>query len=134
VAKFEFLSPEWIEAAHAVRSRHDTIEPPFSLAMNLVVGDVPFGDGRVEAHVSTDAGFIELDLGLLDKPEVSVLTDYATAKAVLVDGDGEAAMAAFMAGKIVVEGDMTKLLAFQSRPLSDAEHQLAIEIREFTTP
>ncbi|HWD25323.1 MAG TPA: hypothetical protein VG368_07640 [Acidimicrobiales bacterium] len=134
MATYEFLSPEWIEAAHAERARHDQIDSPFSLAMNLVVGDVPFGDGRVEAHVSTEGGFIEIDLGLLDAPEVSVALDYGTAKAVLVDRDGEAAMAAFMAGKVRVEGDMAKLLAFGSRPLSDPERLLALEIRELTEP
>jgi hypothetical protein len=128
------LSPDWIEAAHAVRSRHAAGELPFSLTMNLVVGDVPFGQGHVEAHVATESGVISIDLGLLESPEVSVALDYETAKAVLVDGDGEAAMAAFMAGKVRVEGDMTKLLQFQSRPMTDEERAFAREIRELTAP
>ena len=133
MARYEFLSPEWIDAARAARSRYDGGDVPFALTMNLVVSEVPFGDGRVEAHVSTEAGLVEIDLGLLELCEVSVALDYETAKAVLVEGDGEAAMAAFMAGKIRIEGDMTKLLAFQSRPLTDAERHLADEIRELTS-
>ena len=134
MATYEFLTPEWIEAAHAVRARHAAGELAFSLTMNLVVSDVPFGMGRVEAHVQTDSGVVSLDLGLLEVAEVSVALDYETAKAVLVDGDGEAAMAAFMAGKVRVEGDMTKLLQFQSRPMTDEERAFARAIRELTAP
>jgi hypothetical protein len=134
VATFEFLTTEWIAAARAARDRHGAGDLPFALSMNLVVTDVPFGDGRLEAHVVGENGVIDIDLGLVDGPDVSVALDYPTAKAVLVDGDGEAAMAAFMAGKVRVEGDMTKLLAFQSRAMTADERSLQDEIRALTTP
>ena len=134
MATYEFLSPEWITAANAARARHPESELPFALAMNLTVIEVPFGEARLDAHVAASDGAVTIDLGHLDAPEVSVTLDYATAKAVLVNADGEAAMAAFMAGKVRVEGDMAKLLAFQSRAMTDGERDLQDEIRGFTAP
>jgi putative sterol carrier protein len=134
MATYEFLSPEWIGAVRDVREQYTTSELPFSVAMNLVVTDVPFDPGRLDAHVEADSGTVDIDLGHLADPDVSVLLEYETAKSVLVDRDGEAAMAAFMAGKVRVEGDMTKLLAFQSRQLTEDEAALAQAIRDLTAP
>ena len=39
--------------------------------------------------------------------------DYVTARALLVEGNPQAAMSAFMAGKIRVDGDLAKLMAVQ---------------------
>ena len=52
-----------------------------------------------------------MDLGHLDKADVTVTLDYDTAKAVFVDGTVAAAMTAFMEGKVRVQGEMAKLLA-----------------------
>ena len=133
VETHEFLTTGWIAAVRATRERHSPIVLPFSLVMNLVVTEVPFDPDRLDAHVEADDGGIDVDLGHLGDPDVSVTLDYATARSVLVDGDGEAAMAAFMAGKVRVEGDMTKLLQFQSRQMSDDELALATEIRSITS-
>ena len=42
--------------------------------------------------------------------------DYDTAKAILIEGNPQAGMQAFMAGKVRVEGDMAKLMALQATP------------------
>jgi putative sterol carrier protein len=41
-------------------------------------------------------------------------------------------MQAFMAGKIKVQGDMTKLMAMQSAPPDPAAQQVAQRIKEIT--
>ena len=51
--------------------------------------------------------------GLVDDADVTLTTDYATAKDVFVSGNQQAGMQAFMAGKVKVQGDMTKLMAGQ---------------------
>jgi hypothetical protein len=56
---------------------------------------------------------LDLDLGHLGDAKVSITTDYGTASALFVDQDPTAAMQAFLAGKVVVQGDMTELLRFQ---------------------
>ena len=42
--------------------------------------------------------------------------DYDTAKAILIEGNPQAGMQAFMAGKVKVEGDMAKLMALRPPP------------------
>jgi putative sterol carrier protein len=81
--------------------------------MNLNITEVPFGDGEVQAHMDTSDGEMKMDLGHIEDPELTVTLDYATAKAILVEQNPQAGMQAFMAGKIKVQGDMTKLMALQ---------------------
>jgi putative sterol carrier protein len=99
--------------------------------MNLVITEAPFGEGTVEAHMDTTNGEVHLDLGHVDAPDVTATLDYATAKAMMVDADPRAGMQAFMAGKIKLQGDMTKALALQSgAPNAD----LTRKIQEITAP
>ena len=87
------------------------------MKMNLVITEVPFGEGTVEAHMDTTSGELVLDTGHVDGPDVTATLDYDTAKAMMVDANPQAAMQAFMAGKIKVQGDMTKAMARQSGPV-----------------
>ena len=82
--------------------------------MNQIITEVPFGDGTIEAHLDTSGGEMEMDTGHIEGADLTVTLDYATAKAILVDGNPQAGMQAFMAGKIKVQGDMTKMMAMQS--------------------
>ena len=127
---YTFLSDEWIEAARKLRE--DAPAPataPQPVKMNLVITDVPFGEGSVDAHMDTTGGDLQLDLGHLDGPDVTATLDYDTAKAMMVDNNPQAAMQAFMAGKIKLQGDMTKAMAMQSGPV-DAD--LTKKIQEIT--
>lgn len=118
MAKHKFLSEEWVEAAKKIREDLSAEETgtPHKVKMNQVITEVPFGDGTVNAHMDSSSGEMDMGLGHLDDPELTVTLDYATAKAILVDGNPQAGMQAFMAGKIKVEGDMTKLMAMQQPP------------------
>lgn len=130
MARFAFLSDEWLEQARRLRAEYDGKVPPasFVIRMNQVITDVPFGDGRVLAHLDTSSGEPELDLGHLDQPDLTVTTDYQTAKSILIDGDAQAAMGAFMSGRIRVDGDITKLLALQSSGVIGVDHPVAVEM------
>ena len=68
MATYAFLSPEWIEAARALREEFaaDAEIPASTMRMNLTVEEVPYGDGVVEAHVDTTAGLVDIELGHLD--------------------------------------------------------------------
>ena len=60
-------------------------------------------------------------------------TDYETAKRVVPRTDPAAGMQAFMAGKLVVQGDMMKLVALPTLAASDPAAQAASEeIRAIT--
>jgi putative sterol carrier protein len=118
---YKFLSDEWVEAARKIREETDApTTAPQPVKMNLVITDVPFGDGSVDAHLDTTSGTVELELGHLDPADVTATMDYDTAKAMMVDNNPQAGMQAFMAGKIKLQGDMTKALALQSGPPNPA--------------
>jgi putative sterol carrier protein len=82
--------------------------------MNQNVTDVPFGPGTIQTHLDTSSGELELEFGHLDDADVTVTLEYATAKAILVEGNPQIGMQALMAGKIKVEGDWSKLMALQT--------------------
>ena len=81
---------------------------------NLVVTDVPFDDDSIRAHVDTSTGEIRIEEGHLDAPDLTITVDWATAKAIFVGQDIQAGMAALLAGKIKIEGDMMKLMSLQA--------------------
>jgi len=132
---YVFLSDEWIVAAHEIRERYQGDLPAITITVriNQVITDVPFGDGTVRAFVDTSNGGFELALGELDEPDAVLMTDYATAKAMMVDQDPTVAMQSFMAGKIKVQGDMMKLMAMQTAmPSNEFSQQLAADIKAIT--
>jgi putative sterol carrier protein len=132
---YKFLSEEWIDAAKKIREEHGGGgggAPAHSVKMNQVITDVPFGDGTINAHFDTSSGEMKMDLGHIDDAELTVTLDYDTAKAILVDGNPQAGMQAFMAGKIKVQGDMTKLMAMQQGTPDPAQAEIAKKIQEIT--
>jgi len=106
--------------------------PAHAVRMNQIITDVPFGDGTINAHMDTSGGEMEMDTGHLDNPDLTVTLDYETAKAILVDQNPQAGMQAFMAGKIKVQGDMTKLMAMQSAAPDPNAQAVADRIKEIT--
>ncbi len=130
---YEFLSDEWIAEARKIRAEFQGKTAPITnpVRINLVITEVPTA-GQMDAHVDTSSGEPDIERGHLENPDVTVTLDYATAKALLVDANGQAAMTAFMAGKVRVDGDMAKLMAMQGgAPLGETE-ELAARIREIT--
>ncbi|HEX9546519.1 MAG TPA: SCP2 sterol-binding domain-containing protein [Acidimicrobiales bacterium] len=115
--KYPFLSDEWVSEAKKIREEYRGKAPTAAhvIKMNQVITEVPFGGGTIDFHMDTSSGELELDTGHVEGADLKVTLDYGTAKAILVDGNPQAGMQAFMAGKIKVEGDMTKLMAFQAQ-------------------
>lgn len=130
-----FLSDEWIADARAIRERHAGSGEPISLAVtvNMVVTDTPFGDDPIISHIDTSAGEPVLELGHLEIADVTVTTDYETSKLIFVSQDAAAAMQAFMSGKVVVQGDMMKLMTLQAvLTTNPAAAAIGDEIRAIT--
>jgi putative sterol carrier protein len=134
MSKHEFLSEEWIAAAQAIREDHagkSTTSPP-PMKMNVVITEVPFGEGSMDAHIDTTDSEMTLDMGHLDTADLTVTVDYTTAKAIFIEQDQQASMQAFMAGKIKVQGDMTKMMAMQTVQPDPAQVEMARKIDEIT--
>lgn len=133
MAKHPFLSDEWLAAAKQIREESGGGGAvPHVVRMNQIVTDVPFGEGTINAHMDTSSGQLEMDLGHLDNPDLTVTIDYATAKAIFVEGNPQAGMQAFMAGKIKVQGDMTKLMASQQNTPDPEAQAMMDKIKEIT--
>jgi formylmethanofuran dehydrogenase subunit C len=111
-AQYPFLSDEWLVEARRIGDeyRGQVQSGDHLVRMNQVITDVPFGRGTVHSHIDSSSGTMEMEVGHLEDPDVTVTLDYETARRIFVEGDRQAGMEAFMAGKIVVQGDMTKLL------------------------
>jgi hypothetical protein len=131
----QFLSDEWMTAAKEIRAKYadQATKVTTSIRMNQVITDVPFGSGTVEAFVDTSSGDVVMDLGALETPDLTVTTDWETARKIFVEQDQAAGMQAFMSGKIKVQGDMMKMMAMQtSMPQDDIAKQIADEIKNIT--
>lgn len=113
--KHTFLSPSWFEAIAAILADHGGVQIPAhaEAKVNLVVTDTPF-DSDVEFHMGSEGGQAMFGPGHLDIADVTLTTDYVTAAEVFVGGNPQAGMQAFMAGKVRVQGDMSKLMASQA--------------------
>lgn len=131
----QFLSEEWMAAAREIREKYKDEAPmiTFSIKINQVVTDVPFGEGTVKSFMDTSSGEMVMDLGELPDADATVTTDYTTAKAIFVNQDQAAGMQAFMSGKIKVVGDMMKVMGMQTAiPQTDITKVVAEEIKNIT--
>lgn len=130
-----FLSDEWITAARDIRHRHADSVPAIeaSIRINVITNKVPFGEGTIRAYIDTSSGTLDMELGELESPDLTITTDYDTARSLFVDQDPTASMQAFMSGRIKVEGDITRLMMMQtSIPQTDVSVQVAEEIKRIT--
>ena len=133
---FPFLSAEWMDAAKAIRDKYadQSAAITISVRMNQIITDSPLGDGDIHLYLDTSSGHLDMETGELDTPDLTLTTDYETAKTIFVDQDQAAGMQAFLAGKIKVQGDMMKMMAMQtSMPQDDITRTIAEEIKQITS-
>lgn len=132
MAKHPFLSDEWFAIVNQLVEEHGAeVSPHASIVMNLTVTETPFGDER-HLHIGAQDGRGHWGIGHAPDADVTLTTDYATAKEVFVSGDPGAGMQAFMAGKVKVQGDMAKLMAMQASGTSPGGSALAEAIQGIT--
>ena len=129
-----FLSDEWFDEARAIREKYAGQAAPVGhkVKMNQVITGAPFGAGDIELYMDTSGGDVVLERGHLDDADVTVTTDYDTARKIFVDQDPQAGMQAFMSGKIKVQGDMMKLMQMQGTAPDETAKKVADEIKAIT--
>jgi hypothetical protein len=131
VTTHEFLSPEWIDAALALRDEYATRlpEPPTPVRMNLVITSMPHGnEEEVAASIDTGANGLLPQLGHLDGPELTVTLEYVVAKSLFLDQDPEAVGQAFFGGRIRIDGDMSRIFLLQTLETTADQRALAEEV------
>jgi hypothetical protein len=126
VTAYPFLSPEWFaKVAELVEARGETPDQG-EVLMNIVVTDDPSGVER-QMHMGAKDGRPMWGEGLAERADVTLTTDYETARDVFISGDQQAGMTAFMTGKVKVQGDLTKLMAVQAQggvPSAELQHEI----------
>lgn len=133
MSKFQFLTPEWVEAVKAIRDDYESPASPHPVKANLIITEVPFGDGETKAYMDGSGEGMDVGLGELDGAELTMTVDYLTAKAIIVDGNPQAGMQAFMSGKIKVQGDMTKMMGLAGGAAADPNaEEVAKRIQDIT--
>jgi hypothetical protein len=111
--KHVFLSDEWFEAASKLVAEHSADGPPApNLVMNLEVTDAD--NKTTEFHMGARDGATLFGKGHTDGADLTLATDIDTAREVFVANNPAAGMQAFMAGKVRIQGDMTKLMMAQA--------------------
>jgi putative sterol carrier protein len=124
--KFAFLSDPWFDAAEKLIREHQPEVPPTPLVMNLEVAN---GDDIVKFFMGAKNGEVLFGKGASDGADLTLSTDIDTARSVFISGDQQAGMQAFMAGKVRVQGDMTKLMMQGG---GGANAQLSAALQEIT--
>jgi hypothetical protein len=101
--------------------------------MNLMITTTPF-EGDLAMHMAAAGGRADWGKGHLGDADVTLTLAYDTARAIFVDGNPQAAIEAFMAGRIVVQGDITKLMAMQMQSTGpgSAAGELTKALQEIT--
>ncbi len=131
-----FLSAEWMSAVRAIRIKYrgQTVAVSQSIKMNQVITGSPFGNGTVHSFLDTSSGEVVMDLGSLSDADVTITTDYQTARKIFLEQDPTAAMVALMSGFIKVDGDIVKMMTMQEIiPHDDIGKQVAREILSITS-
>ncbi|MEO5975115.1 MAG: SCP2 sterol-binding domain-containing protein [Ilumatobacteraceae bacterium] len=131
-----FLSEEWMAAVREIRSRYRgrTIKITQSIKMNQVITGAPLGDGTIHSFLDTSSGEVVMGLGSLPDPEVTITTDYQTARKIFLEQDPTAAMIALMSGFIKVDGDIVKMMTMQEViPQDDIGKEVARQILAITS-
>ena len=86
--------------------------------------------GLVRRRIVSDPGF--RDALLREGIDIMLSGDLDTAKAILIEGNPQAGIQAFMQGKIKVEGDIAKLMALQTVSPDPTAAEIAARIQAMT--
>ena len=133
MTKHPFLSDPWFDEVRRLHGAVGGAAPEGAdIRMNLMITATPFDDGDLAMHMSAASGKADWGKGHLDDADVTLTLAYETARTIFVDGNPQAAIEAFMAGKIVVQGDITKLMVMQSAGPGAAASELTKALQEIT--
>ena len=132
MTKHPFLSDPWFDEVRRLHDAAGGAAPEGAeFRMNLVIQSTPFDDD-LAMHLAVAGGRADWGKGHLDDAEVTLTLAYDTARAIFVEGNPQAAIEAFMAGRIIVQGDITKLMVMQPTGPGSPAGDLTKMLQEIT--
>jgi putative sterol carrier protein len=106
-----FLTDEWTSAAQAAMNADEGFVTAIGKHTARLQQVVTAPDGEKRYYVKLEDGKAEVAMGDVDNPDATITQDYDTAKGI---STGElSAVAAYMSGKLRVQGDLMKLMTMQ---------------------
>lgn len=131
----EFLTDEWIELARSIYEEIDEVPEELkqlSAIVSVRVNGCPHGEPHQRFFVIVDEGLV-IDMGRGDPPvdaDAVVEGDFDTAKQLLL---GEiTAEAVITQGRVRIQGDIAKLVAFATQQKHPVAQELTAKIRALT--
>ena len=132
MTKHPFLSDPWFDEVRRLHDAAGGAAPEGAeVRMNLMIQSTPFDDD-LAMHLAVTGGRADWGKGHLDDAEVTLTLAYDTARAIFVEGNPQAAIEAFMAGRIIVQGDITKLMVMQPTGPGSPAGDLTKALQEIT--
>ena len=132
MTKHPFLSDPWFDEVRRLHDAAGGAAPEGAeVRMNLMIQSTPFEDD-LAMHLAVAGGRADWGKGHLDDAEVTLTLAYDTARAIFVEGNPQAAIEAFMAGRIIVQGDITKLMVMQPTGPGSPAGDLTKMLQEIT--
>jgi putative sterol carrier protein len=124
----KYLSEEWAKEVSTRLQASDAVKNAAKgqdITLQQVFSDVP-DKGEVKAYFKIAGGMPELALGETENPEATISQTYETAAAV---NKGELqGQAAFMQGKLKIQGNLMKVMQLQGFLQAAAEATKDLEI------
>jgi putative sterol carrier protein len=107
----QFLTDEWTSAAQAAMNADEGFVSAIGKHTARLQQVVTAPDGEKRYYVKLEDGKAEVAMGDVENPDATITQDYDTAKGI---STGElSAVAAYMSGKLRVQGDLMKLMTMQ---------------------
>lgn len=131
----QFLTDEWIELARSIYEEVEEVPDELkqlSAIVSVRVNGCPHGEAHQRFFVIVDEGVV-IDLGRGDPPvpaDAAVEGDFETARGLLL---GEmSAEDVIVQGKVKIEGDISKLVAFATQQKHPLAQEITAKIRAQT--
>lgn len=122
-----FLSQAWFDKLNELNAQAGELNLPPTLA-NLLINITINTDTPVMLHLKSG----KLSKNHTDNAISTITIDKETLSKVILDNDTDAAVEAFMTGKIRIDGDMAQVMALQSAKPSQEQKALYKQIKEMT--
>lgn len=123
----KFLSEDWIDAVNEALTSDDEYKTSTATTEITLQFEVSGGpDGDVQYSVAMGKGATSFSLGAMEDADATIRNDYETASAVS-KGDLNT-QAAFISGKLKVEGNLAKIMMNQSALTSLANSLSGMDI------
>lgn len=123
----KFLSQSWFDEVAKLNDAAGELNLPPTLA-NIVLNAIITGEQTAELHLKNG----KIAQGTTSDAISTISIDAQTLATIITTGDINAAIEAFMMGKIRIDGDMTQVMALQTAKMSPEQKALYKQIKAMT--